>query len=177
MSKDCFQIVGTYLNQEYSVLGKDHGGAGNTCRTFGYTCVSTIFVTFQLLPPNENYSPLQHRLFVNFHGEEFNGRDVVFLEAAVPPEPRSTRICSQFNDFNVLMLRMLWWSRVRVKTGVCQHSVCKFLDSERSLVEYMVAKTVNWLKGNFKPSSKEKNPKSRVLHLPLPAVLSSFVIG
>ena len=112
MSKDCFQIVGTYLNQEYSVLGKDPGGAGNTCRTFGYTCLSMIFVTFQLPPPNENYSPLQHRLFVNFHGEEFNGRDVLFpliLEAAVLPEPGPTytRICSQFNNFNVLMLRML----------------------------------------------------------------------
>ena len=30
-----------------------------------------IFVTFQLPPPNESYYPMQHRLFVNFHGEEF----------------------------------------------------------------------------------------------------------
>ena len=120
MSKNCFQIVGTYLNQEYSVLGKDHGGAENTCRTFGYTCLSMIFVPFQLPPPNENYSPLQHRLFDNFHGEEFNGRDLLFpliLEAAVPPEPGPTRICLQFNDFNVLMLRMLWFHGWESKPG------------------------------------------------------------
>ena len=37
-----------------------------------------IFVTLQLPPPDENHFPLQHRLFENFYGEQFCGRDVTF---------------------------------------------------------------------------------------------------
>ena len=38
-----------------------------------------VFVTLQLPPPDENNFPLQHRLFENFYGEQFCGRDVLSL--------------------------------------------------------------------------------------------------
>ena len=38
-----------------------------------------MFVTLQLPPPDENHFPLQHRLFENFYGEQFCGRDVFSL--------------------------------------------------------------------------------------------------
>lgn len=38
-----------------------------------------LFVSFPLPPPQENYYPLQHRLFPNFQGEVFSGRDVFSL--------------------------------------------------------------------------------------------------
>ncbi|XP_031555303.1 uncharacterized protein LOC116292177 [Actinia tenebrosa] len=38
-----------------------------------------LFVAFIRPPPQQNLSPLQHRLFENFHGEIFRGRDVFSL--------------------------------------------------------------------------------------------------
>ena len=39
-----------------------------------------MFVTLQLPPAGRNYFPLQHRLFENFYGEQFCGRDVFSLD-------------------------------------------------------------------------------------------------
>lgn len=38
-----------------------------------------LLVAFSRPPPQQNLSPLQHRLFENFHGETFRGRDVFSL--------------------------------------------------------------------------------------------------
>ena len=38
-----------------------------------------MFVTLQVPLPDENHYPLQHRLFENFYGEQFCGRDVFSL--------------------------------------------------------------------------------------------------
>ena len=47
--------------------------------TFNILAILLMFVTLQLPPPDENYFPLQHRLFENFYGEQFCGRDVFSL--------------------------------------------------------------------------------------------------
>ena len=38
-----------------------------------------MFVTLQVPLADQNYFPLQHRLFENFYGEQFCGRDVDVL--------------------------------------------------------------------------------------------------
>ena len=46
---------------------------------FNILAILLMLVTLQLPPPDENYFPLQHRLFENFYGEQFCCRDVFSL--------------------------------------------------------------------------------------------------